>query len=113
MLAGKRLKRSHSSSASSSQDESLRQIAFVLVSTLVTAGWPQYESRSCAELVALRVATEAGATRLAEWMERHCPGALEDTQPFCRLQSDLLLERLDELGEVKAALDAKHCEPGR
>jgi hypothetical protein len=43
-------------------------------------------------------------------MERHCPRALEDTQPFCRLQSDLLLERLDELGEVKAALDAKRCE---
>ncbi|HSP17923.1 MAG TPA: hypothetical protein VLQ79_00300, partial [Myxococcaceae bacterium] len=41
---------------------------------------------------------------------RHCPGALEDTDPFCRLQSHALLERLDELGELKAALAANGCD---
>jgi hypothetical protein len=69
-----------------------------------------YASRSCAELGALREKTEAGAARLAEWMERHCPGTLEDTQPFCRLQSRTLLQQLDELGELKAALAAKGCQ---
>ena len=71
-----------------------------------------YASRSCAELGALREDTDAAASRLAAWMERHCPGALEQTQPFCRLQSRGLLERLDELGELKALLHAKGC-PGR
>jgi hypothetical protein len=66
-------------------------------------------SRSCAELVALRQEAAATATRLAQWMERHCPGTLEDTDPFCRVQSRSLLERLDELGEVQAALEAKGC----
>jgi hypothetical protein len=69
-------------------------------------------SRPCAELGALRENTEASAARLAEWMEGHCPGALEDTQPFCRFQSRTLLERLDELGELKAALGAKGCQGG-
>jgi hypothetical protein len=68
------------------------------------------ESRSCAELAARREETDAAATRLAVWMERHCPGALEQTEPFCRLQSRLLLERLDELGQLKAAIAAKLCE---
>jgi hypothetical protein len=43
-------------------------------------------------------------------MERHCPGAPEDTDPFCRFQSRSLLERLAELGEVKAAMEAKGCD---
>jgi hypothetical protein len=66
-------------------------------------------SRTCAELVALREETDASAARLAAWMERHCPGALEDTDPFCRFQSRSLLERLAELGEVKVALEEKGC----
>jgi hypothetical protein len=43
-------------------------------------------------------------------MERNCPGALEESQPFCRLQSGLLLERLDALGQLKAAIAARECE---
>jgi hypothetical protein len=69
-----------------------------------------YGSRSCAELAQSRQETDAAATRLAAWMERHCPGALEDTQPFCRLQSRALLERLADLGSLKEALAAKECE---
>jgi hypothetical protein len=67
-------------------------------------------SRSCTELVALREETDAAAARLAGWMEQHCPGTLEDTDPFCRFQSRSLLERLAELSEVKAALEARRCE---
>jgi len=67
-------------------------------------------SRSCTELVVLREETDAATARLAAWMERHCPGALENTDPFCRFQSRSLLEHLAELGEVKAALEAKGCE---
>jgi len=69
-----------------------------------------YASRSCAELARSREETDAAATRLAAWMEGHCPGALEDTQPFCRLQSRALLERLTDLGALKEALAAKGCE---
>jgi len=68
------------------------------------------DSRSCGELVALREEADAAAARLAAWMERHCPGTLEDSDSFCRFQSRSLLERLAELGEVKAALEAKGCE---
>jgi hypothetical protein len=67
-------------------------------------------SRSCSELARSREDAEAGAARLAAWMEAHCPGTLEETEPFCRLQSSLLLERLDALGQLKAALAAKRCE---
>jgi hypothetical protein len=52
----------------------------------------------------------AASTRLAAWMERHCPGSLETTEPFCKLQSGVLLERLEEIGELKTALEAKGCE---
>jgi hypothetical protein len=68
-----------------------------------------YASRSCTELTRSRDDAEAAATRLADWMERHCPGVSEQTEPFCRLQSGLLLERLDALGQLKAALAAKQC----
>jgi hypothetical protein len=70
-----------------------------------------YASRSCAELAALREQTDIGVTRLAEWMDRHCPGALEDAEPFCRFQSRTLLERLGDLGALKEAFAAKGCEP--
>src|SRR5690349_10343603 len=66
--------------------------------------------RSCAELAKAREEADAVSTRLAAWMERHCPGSLETTEPFCRLQSGLLLNRLDELGQLKAALASKRCE---
>jgi hypothetical protein len=85
---------------------------FVLAALLVATGSSASgadAARSCAELVALREEADAAAARLAAWMEAHCPGALEDTDPFCRFQSRSLLERLAELGEVKAALEAKGC----
>jgi len=66
-------------------------------------------SPSCAELAKTQEESEAAAARLAAWMDRHCPGAMEDTDPFCKLQSDGLLQRLDELGELRAALAAKGC----
>ena len=67
-------------------------------------------SSSCGELARKQEESDAAVSRLAVWMERYCPGALEDSEPFCRLQSHRLLERLDELGELKAALAAKGCE---
>jgi hypothetical protein len=90
-------------------------ISPLLLFTLTAAGpsAPSSEvngSRSCAELARSREETDASATRLAAWMERHCPGALEDTQPFCRLQSRALLERLADLGALKEALAAKGCQ---
>ena len=42
---------------------------------------------SCAELARAREDTAAAAARLADWMDRHCPGSLEVTEPFCKLQS--------------------------
>ncbi len=83
--------------------------AVVLV-FIMTAESPAYLSWSCAELAAAQVTTEAGDARLAEWMERHCPGALENMEPFCSLQSHWLLERLASLAEVKSALRAKGCD---
>ena len=90
-------------------------ISPLLLFTLTTAGPSApssegYGVRSCAELARSREETDASATRLAAWMERHCPGVLEDTDPFCRFQSRSLLERLAVLGEVKAVLEAKGCE---
>ena len=67
-------------------------------------------SASCAEFAQAREDAEAATERLAEWMDRHCPGSLEVTEPFCRLQSQALLEQLDRLGEVKATFAAKRCE---
>jgi hypothetical protein len=81
----------------------------LLAASALSASEPD-ASKSCAELVALREEADAAAARLAAWMERHCPGALEDTDPFCRFQSRSLLERLADLGEVKQALEAKGCE---
>ena len=69
-----------------------------------------YASRSCAELAVLREQTDVGVTRLAEWMDRHCPGPLEDAEPFCRFQSRTLLERLGDLGALKEAFAAKGCD---
>jgi hypothetical protein len=69
-----------------------------------------YASRSCDGTGGVKEETDAEATRLAEWRERHCSGALENTEAFCRLQSRSLLGPLAELGEVKAALEAKGCD---
>jgi hypothetical protein len=86
-------------------------LLFALTAAGTSAPWSEgYGSRSCAELARSREKMDAAATRLAAWMERHCPGALEDTQPFCRLQSRALLERLADLGSLKEALAAKRCE---
>ena len=93
----------------------LHHVALLVLSAILWSGSASgasskaYASVSCAELTELREATDAATTRLAEWMERHCPGVLEDTDPFCRLQAHALLERLAEFGELKAALDAKGC----
>ena len=93
----------------------LNHLSPLLVSALLTSTGASASSsgsdasRSCSELAARREETDAAATRLAEWMERHCPGALENTDSFCRLQSGLLLERLDELGQLKAAIAANGC----
>src|SRR5215469_12445913 len=89
--------------------------SFLLSALLSSAGSSAASadaSRSCAELVARRDEANDAATRLAKWMERHCPGALEDTDPFCRFQSRSLLERLADLGELKEALAAKGCRFG-
>lgn len=100
----------------------LHHVALLVLSATLSSGSASgasskaYASVSCAELTELREATDAATIRLAEWMKRHCPGSLEVTEPFCRLQSHSLLERLDELGELKAALAAKGCDsvnPGR
>jgi hypothetical protein len=86
----------------------------LLLSSAAAPSSKSYASRSCTELAAERSDTDAAAARLAEWMERHCPGEMENTEPFCKLQSQTLLERLDELGELKAALAAKRCvQPSR
>jgi hypothetical protein len=81
-----------------------------LVSIVITADVFDFGARSCPELVSLRAEKQAAATRLAEWMEHHCPGEMESTEPFCRMQSGQLMERLVALGEVKSALHAKRCE---
>jgi hypothetical protein len=86
-------------------------VVTALLAAASSAASPRaYASRSCTELAAKRGEIDAAATRLAAWMERNCPGVLEQTEPFCRLQSGLLLERLDELGQLKAAIAAKQCE---
>jgi len=82
----------------------------VLSASSSAPGPEAYASRSCAELAAKRNETDAAATRLAAWMERHCPGAREDTDSFCRRQSGFLLDRLAELGKVKAAIAAQRCD---
>jgi len=94
----------------------VKSIGPLLLSTLLSsAGAPAARSApdvpgSCAELVRARQETEAATARLADWMDRHCPGSLEVTEPFCRLQSRALMEHMAELGELKAALAAKRCE---
>src|SRR5215475_15081507 len=86
----------------------LNLVASLFISALLSS--EAYVSPSCAELERAREEAEAAAARLGTWMEHHCPGALEDTEPFCRLQSRALLEQLVELGELKAAHAAKGCE---
>ena len=94
-------------------------VAPLLVPVLLTAAtssasWSDaYVSRSCPELARSRLEADDAASRLAAWMERHCPGSLEVTEPFCRMQSGQLLERLAELGQLKGALEAKGCPLGQ
>jgi hypothetical protein len=85
-------------------------LPLLLVIGALSAAAPDYRTLSCAELASLRAETETAAARLADWMERHCPGDMESTEPFCRMQSGLLMDRLAELGEVKSAMHAKQCE---
>ncbi len=78
----------------------------------VLTGAPvDYGIRSCVDLPTIRVQQAAGLASLAEWMDRHCSGELEFTNAFCRVQSRMLLERLDEAAEVESAWRAKRCRP--
>jgi len=90
-------------------------VPFICSTLLATAGAsaptsePEF-SDPCAELARAREDVEAATARLADWMDRHCPGSLEVTEPFCQLQSQSLLEQLDGLGEVKSSFAANRCE---
>jgi hypothetical protein len=88
----------------------IRVSLWLLLSAAAAPSSDASASRSCVELARSREEAENAASRLAAWMERHCPGEMERTTPFCRMQSGLLLERLDALGELKAALEAKGCD---
>jgi hypothetical protein len=88
---------------------------FLLATLLAAPGSPPSgasASRSCSDLAKAREEADAASTRLAAWMERHCPGSLETSEPFCKLQSGLLLERLAELADLKAAIAVQRCELG-
>jgi hypothetical protein len=90
-------------------------VSFFLSAVLASAGGSAARSApdvsgSCAELARAREETEAATARLADWMDHHCPGSLEVTEPFCRLQSSALLERLSALGDLNATFAAKRCE---
>jgi hypothetical protein len=77
----------------------------LLVVLLLAADPP----RPCPVLARDQAEKTDAVDRLARWMDTHCPGRLEVTEPFCRRQSTQLLERAAEVGEVAAERRARGC----
>jgi hypothetical protein len=85
-------------------------IATVLLAGLLLLAEPaDYLARSCTDLAAVQEQQTDGVDRLAAWMEANCPGEREVTVPFCKIQSSLLLDRMQEIGEVASARREKGC----